>query len=68
MPCSACRWLEVGHVSEDRNSHLPGVAGDGAISERRLKCSSRSTAAGRTANEIKAGNGRECVSSGSSLV
>lgn len=28
----------VGHVSEDRNSHPPGVAGDGAISKRRLKC------------------------------
>lgn len=67
VPCSACRWLEVGRASGERNSHPAGVGGDGAISEWWLKCSSWSIAAGRTANEIQAGDGRGCVSSGSML-
>lgn len=34
VSCSVCRWLEVGHVSEGRNSHPPGVGSDEAIRER----------------------------------
>lgn len=34
VSCSVCRWLEVGRVSEGRNSRPPGVGGDEAIRER----------------------------------
>ena len=67
VSCSACRWLEVGHVSEERNSRPPGVGGDEAIKERQLKCSSWSTAAGNMASEIQAGDGRGSVLSASIL-
>ena len=34
VSCSVCRWLEVGHVSEGRNSRAPGVGRAEAIRER----------------------------------
>lgn len=67
VSCSVCRWLEVGHVSEGRNSHPPGVGSDEAIRERWLKCWSWSAAAGSLASEIQAGDGKGSILSGSSL-